>query len=602
MAPKSPSHVVESGSAKRKQFGAFEREDPTIAEDKPAKLAAGTHHARNAKGTTPPPNVIPFGRPRAIANVAGNAGMTPAASEAQKLSRPVTEQTNIAARHLPPRQGAKSTQWPAMAPVAGSLAKSTTQRPAQQFPATAPPAIVSANAAAAIASLAASSSSVPAPSAAPVPAPAPDPFAGWPNSAAKAAPPAAKPTPAPMPQQPAPVPQQSAPVPPQPAASATLPDWATAPAPAPAPKHDPHKWAVYDKLGLGAPKLNTQKLGKLIVTAYRLLGFAILSIIVIVLVGYISTTLFFYLSSSWVVPVAVSPSDEKVVTLQAQLAEQQNTRDKIADELSQADRSVLAQQDYQAAFVKAIKSDLDNRKTALGKIRALASTARNTRVAIASSNSAYASSSQKRMAEEYKAGLIDRNSMLSGKFQLAQITSSNLSLAERQAEYENQAAELEQQATSLDAILANASTDSSLSYAVLQIRQQYEASQLELAKAIEDRNSLKVSLDRQDKLVMSLKQAALLRAINDKAAVAFVPYGNLPKVSKNAGLYACRASMVICRKVGTILEVLPGEVQFKHPHKDKMLRGQMVEMKMDDDEMGAAEDDVLFVGGKPLLF
>jgi hypothetical protein len=301
------------------------------------------------------------------------------------------------------------------------------------------------------------------------------------------------------------------------------------------------------------------------------------------------------------VPVAVSPSDEKVVQLQAQLAEQQNVRDKIADDLGVADRSIRAQQDFQVAFAKAIKSDLDNRKNALGKIRALASTAKNTRVAIASANSTYASSSQKRMAEEYKAGLIDRNSMLSGKFQLAQITSSNLSLAERQAEYENRAAELEQQAASLDAILANASTDSSLSYEVLRIRQEYEASRLELQKSMESRNTLKQSLDRQDKLLASQKGAALLRAITDKANVAFVPYGNLPKVTKGAGLYACRASMIICRQVGTVLEVLPGEVQFKHPHKDKMLRGRMVEMKMDEDEAGAAEDDVLFVGGKPLL-
>jgi hypothetical protein len=57
--------------------------------------------------------------------------------------------------------------------------------------------------------------------------------------------------------------------------------------------------------------------------------------------------------------------------------------------------------------------------------------------------------------------------------------------------------------------------------------------------------------------------------------------------------------MVICHKVGSVLEVLPGEVQFKHPHKDKMLRGQMVELKLDNSS--AAEDDVLFVGGRPLL-
>ena len=414
-----------------------------------------------------------------------------------------------------------------------------------------------------------------------------------PPVAKKEAPPYISPAPAPVWPAPAAMPVSALPLP------SLVPTPTPTPTPTPVAKAE---WAVYDKLGLGKPKVTSQRLGRLIVNAYRMLGFAILTIIVIVLVGYISTTLFFYMSSSWVVPVSVSPSDEKVVALEAQLAQHQNERDRIFDQLNEADRAIAAQQDFQAAFAKAIKSDLENRRTALGKIRALATSAKHTRTAIASANSSYAASSQKRMAEEYSAGLIDRNSMLSGKFQLAQITSSNLSLAERQAEYENRAAELEQQARSLDAILANAGSDQSLSYEVLQIKQQYEASRLELAKSIESRTSLKVSLDRQDKLIAQQKQAAYLRAVTDKATVAFVPYANLSKLHKDAGLYACRASMVWCRKVGAVLEVLPGEVQFKHPHKDKMLRGQMVEMKMDDDEPSAAEDDVLFVGGKPLLF
>ena len=47
------------------------------------------------------------------------------------------------------------------------------------------------------------------------------------------------------------------------------------------------------------------------------------------------------------------------------------------------------------------------------------------------------------MAEEWRAGLIDRNAMLNGKFQIAQISGSNLNLAERQAEYETRAADLD---------------------------------------------------------------------------------------------------------------------------------------------------------------
>ncbi|MBA2543915.1 MAG: hypothetical protein H0V17_30005 [Deltaproteobacteria bacterium] len=382
-----------------------------------------------------------------------------------------------------------------------------------------------------------------------------------------------------------------------PVVDATIGDFATMPEPA---THN--KWAVFDKLGLGKPrelfKTNPQKL---IVNAYKLLGFAILTIIVIVLVGYIANSAFFYMSSSWVVPMQVAATDEKVVALQAQLSEQQNTRDRLADELNQAERSIAMQQSFQLEFAKAIKMDLDGRKAALGRVRELANNAASTRRQIKSQNSAYAGSARKRMALEYQAGLIDRNAMLSGGVQLAQLTSSNLTLAERQAEFETRAAELEATTKSLDAILSNVDGDSALSYEVLRIKQEYAASRLDLAKSIEARNTIKSSLGRQDKIVSSLKKSSYLRAVEDGAAVAFVPFSNLSNADKGTDVYACKVGMVFCYHVGEIIDVLPGEVQFKHPQRDKMLRGQMIEMKLDDDDDDAAAGDVLFVGGKPLF-
>ncbi|MGE0547110.1 MAG: hypothetical protein AB7R00_08645 [Kofleriaceae bacterium] len=380
------------------------------------------------------------------------------------------------------------------------------------------------------------------------------------------------------------------------------------PTPAPAVTATPaveSRWAHYLPIGLGPPKLpiTSQQAAKWLVSGYRLLGFSILTIIVVVLVGYITTTAFFYVSSSWVVPMAITENDEKVLMLQAQVSEQQGERDRIADELAQAERAIAAQQTFQAEFAKAIKGDLENRKLALGRMRALASAAAGTRASIRSQNKAFAGAARKRMAEEYRAGLIDRNSMLNGKFQLAQISSSNLSLAERQAEYETRAAELEATARSLDAIIANAehTGDAGLSYEVLQIKQQYEASRLELAKATETRDTLKASLERQEKILAGLKGSAYIRAINDQASVAFVPYGNLSGVEKGEPIYACKLTFMFCYQVGEVLEVIPGEVQFRHPHRDKNLRGQLVEVKFEEDELDAGMEEHLFVGGRPFL-
>lgn len=527
------------------------------------------------KASTPPPNVIPFTKPRAIAAIAatnpGAVAMNLPAPQ-QRTVVPVPPLTSIGSvmgqpgPHVVARGG--QPQVPPHAPPAYQAA-----------PYQAPPQLQAPHY--------------------PTPMQAPPMHRPPVQAAAPSFVPALQPQPAPL-------------LPPAPNAR-EIHERPTVVAP---PLHDPQpqpvahapaapKWAAYEQMGLGAPKpsVASQHAAKWLVSAYRLLGFSILTLIVVVLVGYIMSTAFFYMSSSWIVPTAISASDEKVVSLQAQVAEQQNQRDRIADELNQAERAIAAQQAFQGEFAKAIKGDLEGRKIALGKMRELASVAAGTRAQIQNQNRAYAGAARKRMAEEYKAGLIDRTAMLSGKFQLAQISSSNLSLAERQAEYETKAAELESTARSLDSILANAEGEgnTALSYEVLQIKQQYEASRLELAKAVETRNTLKASLVRQDKILKALKDSAYLRAVNDGATVAFVPYGNLSKVTKGAGVYACSLTMFWCHHVGDVLELLPGEVAGRHPHRDKSLRGQLVEIKLDTEDAEAGADDVLFVGGKPLL-
>lgn len=502
---------------------------------------------RTAKGSSPPPNVIPFTKPRAISEIAAANPLAiimtpakPAAAQAKSLEP--------ASRNAPVTS--KRTGW----------------TPPSAVKAVAPPA-------------------TPAKAAAPVTA--------YPVATPKSA--------VPLPMQQPLAPPVAPPVFEDEEKTIAVP-----------PKHaDESPWAVYEQLGLGAPAekpatSRSQKLGKWIVNAYRMLGFAILTIIVVVLIGYIATQSFFYVSKSWVVPMAISATDEKVVSLQAQLAEQQNARDRIADELNQAERAIAAQQRFQGEFAKAIKSDLDGRKAALGRVRALANAAAATRASIKAQNSAYASASRRKMAEEYAAGLIDRGAMLSGKFQLAQITSSNLSLAERQAEFETRASELEAQTRSLDAMLTEHGeqpTDETVaySYEVLRIKQEYEASKLDLAKSVEARDTLQVALERQDKIVKGLQGSAYLRALADGANVAFIPYANLANVRKGTSLYACKVGMVFCYHVGEVTEVLQGEVQFKHPQRDKMLRGQMIELKLDAEDHDAASDDVLFLGGKPLL-
>ena len=369
-------------------------------------------------------------------------------------------------------------------------------------------------------------------------------------------------------------------------------------APATAPAEE-NKWQVFEDLGL-APKPRTKKLQKLVVSSYRLLGFGILSLIVFVLVGYIGTSAFYYVNKTWVTPTILSANDDKVVGLQSQLAQQLNEREKLAGELDQAERAIRAEQTFQLQFAKAVKFDAAGRRAALGRVQQLAAVAAATRNEIRAANGSFAAQSATTMDKDYKLGLINRDSMLAGKYQQAQISSANLSLAERQADFDVRASELSAQTQSLDALLSDRSQTAALSYDVLKIARDYETSKLALAKETGNRDRIKHSLKRQDQIINGVTNSAYMRALGDGATVALVPYSNLKNVEPGTSLYACRISMLICREVGTVKDILPGEVTVKEPKGDSVVRGRMISMQMSEPE--AAQDEVLFAGSKPLWF
>ena len=390
------------------------------------------------------------------------------------------------------------------------------------------------------------------------------------------------------------------------AASAAATAWQPAPLPAndapprPAANKPEPRYAEFEELGL-QPKPRPQgAMQRLIVSTYRLIGFAILSIIVVILVGYIGTSSFYFVSDGWIQPMVVSPTDEKVLQLKSDLAEQATVRDKIAVDLQHTDRFIAAQQDFQAEFVKAVKADLAERRSSLGRVSALARQYRGERSRIRSSNTAYAQASRQEISKEYDARLIKREDMLNGAYQMGQIANSNLSLAERQAEFENRAAALEKESAALENVLSKKQSAGVLSYDVLKIKRDYDTSRLESAKATEERKALQSSLERHDAILNSIQQSPQLRAADRRADVAFVPYANFDGLKVGTPVYACAFEMVVCHEAGKVQAVLPGEVMVKHPNRDKMLRGQMIELALDDAD--AAEESVLFVGRKPLLF
>jgi hypothetical protein len=363
------------------------------------------------------------------------------------------------------------------------------------------------------------------------------------------------------------------------------------------------KFAEYAEIGLPNPQPSKAAKGaaKLVVSGYRFMGFSILTVIVAVLVGYITQTAFYFVSHSWICPTVISATDDKVIQLNTELAAQQNVRDKIESDMHDAERAAEAEGNFQKEFANAVKADFEGRKVALGHMQALANAAYSTRQKITATNEGYAKQLATTTQAEYDAGLVDRQHQMSSTFTVAQISDAQLRLQQSEVTFEQQAADLRQQTVALDALLDDKNPQRKmLSYEVLKMKHDYDVSKVALAKAVENRKMLFESLARQDKMLNGIKDSAYIRALNDKSVVAQVPYGNLENAKVGTPLYACDVGMVWCHQVGTVGAVLPGEVQFKNPKRDTLIRGQLVELQLTDSD--AATEEMLFVGGAPLGF
>lgn len=146
--------------------------------------------------------------------------------------------------------------------------------------------------------------------------------------------------------------------------------------------------------------------------------------------------------------------------------------------------------------------------------------------------------------------------------------------------------------------------DAGKTLAAVEARRSLQLAALDRQAAIDDTvvvdrqlASLDTSIAAQKGTVERVGSSYYLKARNEKIVVGFVPYENLSSATPGTSLYRCKWGLLNCTEVGKVLSVLDGEVSERHPEKDRMLRGVMIEMALRDAHAG--EDSVLFSGGKP---
>lgn len=350
----------------------------------------------------------------------------------------------------------------------------------------------------------------------------------------------------------------------------------------------------------GLARFNEAQLNKYVVSTYKLVGFAVLTLIVMALLSYLGANVFYWFSTSWIEPTVVAPTDDRVLSLSTQLLQQTSARDKVAADLADADRVMKMHEDFLDGAKKALADELADRKTELNRLLALDKSFSSTRAEVASNGRAFSDMSKHRLAAEYEARYIDRESAVAGALQLSQIAQGNLSLAEKSVELYKRRAELSRETEALAAIVGQPGKQTRHSIEVLKILQDVKRAEVELAKARDNKLVLQKSLGRYDLMVKTLGDSPFLRAVDGKGTVAFVPYDNVDRMRPGAPLYGCAVGPLFCHRVGSVVSLLSGEMAFKHPLHNTQLRGQPVQVQLDDPH--DAERKVLFVGSRPVLF
>jgi hypothetical protein len=353
-------------------------------------------------------------------------------------------------------------------------------------------------------------------------------------------------------------------------------------------------------LGRVQPRaFDAARVNKLVVSTYKLVGFAVLTLIALALISYLGANVFYWFSTSWVEPTVIAPTDERVLALSTQLLQQSSARDKVAADLADAERVTRMQEEFLDGARKALADELADRKGELNRLTALDRSFANTRAEVAHSGRAYSDMSKRQLAAEYGAHFIDKQTAVAGALQLSQIAQGNLSLAEKEVELYKRRAELSRETEALGAIVGSKPAGRH-SIEVLKILQDVKRAEVELAKARDNRVVLQRSLERYDKMVKTLNDSAFLRAVDGKDNVAFVPYENLDRIKPGTPLYGCWIGPLFCKQVGTVVALLPGEMSYKHPLHNTQLRGQSVQLSLANPR--DAERKVLFAGGRPILF
>jgi hypothetical protein len=353
-----------------------------------------------------------------------------------------------------------------------------------------------------------------------------------------------------------------------------------------------------------------------LVTAYKLIGFLLLTVILIGIVSFVGLHAFYLVHRSWVMPRVVSPGDPEVIELRSRLAEEVSRQQALLAEqrgieakLQRLRLIAEAELSFQAALPAAMESDVVVRRETVAALKVAREAQRRAGYNARHLSQAVHRSSLEQLKRDYQAKLISQEQLLDRTYELSRLAQAGSSSMGQDAELSERIGRLSREALAFETMGSQPGDERAgqLGYEGLLMRREFMRSRAEGLGAAAEVQALERAqgefggaIAEQQQLVDVLRNDPLLQASDRRMHVAFLAYGGQGAVHEGSKLYACRVVLVGCQSVGTLKRYLPGEHTADHPVYGKELRGRWVEIELEHPTWATVR--VLHAGRAPLLF
>ena len=360
-------------------------------------------------------------------------------------------------------------------------------------------------------------------------------------------------------------------------------DAKAAPAPTPAEKPVPARQSL---------------LNRLVLTLYRVFAIIVLYAVLFGVIAYAFVMGFYAVNSSWAAPVILSAADEKSLDFREKLVtSQQSIEDLKVDQTKM--NSGLAEMTKHRAALLALEPQL---RQAIARQQAHNLTAGPELATLDKQKQTDNMKTQQVLKQLKDMEANVQKDLAAGLITKADAATQLSTLNQAEGNYtDSKIAEV----LLTDSVMDKTTTGTdSINVLVKQAELRSEVAQLDIAINVAEKEA-----EEDDRQIIRLRQAITtakqspyyLNASGGQTLYfAFVPYTNQASATAGSAIYDCYLNMFLCRKVGTVKQVFPGEEDATHPIFKTAIRGFLIQMDLDHTE--SAKSQTVFLGRKPLLF